>query len=389
MTNRNANTLTRRRAIAAFAAWAAAGRGETAAADVLNVMDFEPLARAALPPAHFGYIATGVDDDKTVVANHAGFDRYQIRSRRMVDVSQLDTSVTVYGVKWPTPVYLSAVSSMRAFNPEGEIAVARAGRARDTLQMLSTGASAPLEEVIVARDAPIWQQLYPTDDWQVTQGLVRRAQAAGCPAIALTVDIFGARNRETLARAAAVDSRQCNTCHINNNHDMHRKAPLFAGLDVSQVRELLPLNVSWDYFDRLRDIVTVKLILKGIVTREDAALAVAHGADGVVVSNHGGRSEETLRPTIACLGEVVEGTKHRIPVFLDGGVRRGTDVYKALALGATGVGVGRPYAWGLAAFGQPGVEAVIDIYTRELRSIMRHAGTPTIAAITSERVVAG
>jgi len=159
---------------------------------------------------------------------------------------------------------------------------------------------------------------------------------------------------------------------------------MFAGLDVSHVSALAPLNQSVAFLERLRALVKGKLILKGIVTGEDADIAVRYHADAVIVSNHGGRNEETLRPTIDCLPEVVEAVRGRIPVFLDGGVRRGTDVFKALALGASAVGIGRPYVWGLAAFGQPGVEAVIDVYNRELAAIMRQAGTATLAGITSE-----
>ena len=162
---------------------------------------------------------------------------------------------------------------------------------------------------------------------------------------------------------------------------------MFAGLDISRVKEHTPSNITWDFLKRLRDLVSVKLLVKGIVTGEDAALCVTHGADGVIISNHGGRNEETLRSTIECLPEVVAAVAGRVPVLIDGGIRRGTDIFKALALGATAVGIGRPQAWGLAAFGQQGVEAVTDILKKEVRLIMRQAGTASIAAITRERVV--
>jgi len=357
------------------------------AAEVLDVMSFEPLARTALPPAHFGYLATGVDDDRTVVRNHEAFAHYEIRSQRFTDLDHLDTSCAVFGARWPSPIYLSAVSGMRAFHPEAEIAVARAARTRSVQLMLSTGSSCAPEQVAEARGAPLWQQLYPTDDWEVTRGIVRRAEAAGSTAIALTVD--GAaepRFNETLRNAMLADSRECTACHVNNRHDMWLKAPVFAGLDVSRVTRLRPASVTPAYLDRLRQLVRGRLIVKGIVSGEDAALALSSGADAVVVSNHGGRNEETLRATIDCLPEVVAAVGGRVPVFIDGGLRRGTDVFKALALGATAVGLGRPQAWGLAAFGQPGVEAVIDILNRELAAIMRQAGTPNIASITAARV---
>jgi 4-hydroxymandelate oxidase len=360
------------------------------AGDVLNVRDFEPLARAALPPAHFGYLATGIDDDRTLRRNEQAFGDYEIRARRFVNLSNANTGITLFGAHWHSPVYLSAVSAMRAFHPEGEEAVARAAATRSAQMMVSTGSSVPLERILTLRSASVWQQLYPTDDWAVTQALVHRAESAGAMAIVLTVDSTatnGVRNSETLRRAAQIDSRDCSACHVGNRHDMWLRAPLFSGLDVSRVRGLAPPDLTLDWLDRLRGIVRGKLFVKGVVTGEDAQSAVAHGADAVIVSNHGGRNEETLRATIDCVAEVVEAVKGRVPVLMDGGVRRGTDVYKALALGASAVGIGRPQGWGLAAFGQEGVEAVLDIYARELEAIMRQAGTPTVAAIGARAVV--
>jgi 4-hydroxymandelate oxidase len=360
----------------------------TAASQVLNVMQFEALAKEALPPAHFGYIATGNDDDLTVVRNHDAYSHYEIKARRFVDVSHFDMTRTVFGVSWPSPIYLSAVSGQRAFHPDAELGTARAARSRSMQMMLSNVGSTPIEPVTEARGAPIWQQLYATDDWNVTEAVVKRAQAAGCTAIAFTVDSMPDRNNETLIRAMQSDSRPCTACHINGSHDTLHKAQMYAGLDMSQVHNLMPTAMSWEYLDKLRKIVSVKLIVKGIVTGEDAALCVKHGADGIVISNHGGRQEETLRSTLECLPEIAAAVRGRIPVFLDGGIRRGTDVFKALALGATGVGIGRPQVWGLAAFGQSGVEQVIDILNRELAHIMRQAGTPTLSSITRDHVIA-
>ena len=353
----------------------------------INVLDFEALARDALPPAHFGYIATGVDDDRTVIRNHDAFSHYEIRARRFNDVRKVALATSVFGVSWPSPVYLSAVSAMRAFHPDAEVGVARAARSRSTHMMLSTGASCSTEDVVAARGAPIWQQLYPTDDWAVTEKVVARAENAGCTAIVFTVDSPGARNLETLKRATRIDSRDCSACHTPDSRLMWIRAPLFTGLDVSRVTAVAPANVSVAYLGRLRSIVKGRLLIKGIVTREDAVIALENGADGLVVSNHGGRNEETLRASVECLPEVLAAVRGRIPVFLDGGIRRGTDVFKALALGAAGVGIGRPQAWGLAAFGQPGVEAVLNILDTELTNIMRQAGTPTIATIGRAHVV--
>ena len=360
----------------------------TEAGQALDVMDFEPLARKALPPAHFGYIATGVDDDASIQANRDGFQKIQIRSRRLVNVEKLDTSVRVFGATWPTPIFLCPVSSMKAFHPDGEVAVARAAKTKNHLQILSTVATSSIEEVTAARGAAVWQQLYPTNVWEVTRGIMKRAEAAGSPVLVLTVDLQNDSNRETQVRAERVDTRDCSNCHDRSSFKGYvSRKPAFDKLDVSKVTGLHLTSMNWDFVKRLKDSTSMKLVVKGIVTREDAQLAVEHGVDGIIISNHGGRAEDTLRSTIECLPEVVQGAGGKIPVMIDSGFRRGTDVFKALALGATAVGVGRPQAWGLAAFGEQGVEAVLTILRRETEAMMRQAGTPTVAAITRSFVV--
>jgi 4-hydroxymandelate oxidase len=355
----------------------------------LNVMEFEPIARKNLPPAHFGYLATGVDDDATLRANHEGFTRYQIRVRRMRDVQKIDTSVRLFGGAWDNPIALAPVGSQKAFHPEGEIAVAKAARAKGHLQILSTMTSSPVEAVNEAMGAPVWYQLYPTNDWNVTRGLTKRAEGAGCPVLVFTVDLQAGTNRETYLKSRRVDSRECVVCHVGGfTYNLTiRRRPMFQELDLSRVVTQYPLDMTWEIIKRLRDATTMKLVIKGIVTREDAQLAVEHGADGVIVSNHGGRGEESNRSTIECLPEVVEGVAGKIPVMIDGGIRRGTDIFKALALGAKAVCIGRPYVWGLAAFGQPGVEAVLGIMRRELQLIMRQAGTTSLEQITQAYLV--
>jgi (S)-2-hydroxy-acid oxidase len=348
----------------------------------LDVMDFETVAHNVLPPAHFGYLATGVDDDATVRANREGFSHLEIRARRMIDVSKIDTSVRLYGTTWTSPIVLSPVSAQKAFHAEGEIASAKAARAKEHLMILSTATTYPVEDVIAARGAPVWQQLYPTDVWEVGRAIVKRAEAAGCPVLALTVDVQPKPNRETLFRAKKADSRDCKMCHEEGFAGYLRQFPMFDRLDISEVHDLHKTDVTWDFVKRLKDTSKMKLVLKGIVTREDAQLAVQHGVDGLVVSNHGGRGEETLRSTIECLPEVAEGCAGKIPVLIDGGFRRGTDIFKALALGANGICIGRPYNWGLAAFGQPGVEAVLAILRRELEGIMRQVGATSVDKIT-------
>jgi 4-hydroxymandelate oxidase len=353
----------------------------TSADQALNVMEFEDLARKALPPAHFGYLASGADDDATVRLNHEAYQRIEIRSRRLIDVAKLDTSVELFGTRWETPIFLCPVSSMKVFDPEGEVAVARAAAKKHHLQMLSTVASCSIEEVTAAREAPVWQQLYPTNDWSVTRALIKRAEASGSPVLVFIVDHQENANNETIWRARRTDDRECSSCHQGGFQGYLRQKPAFTGVDVSKVTMLYDPSFTWDYVKRLQDKTKMKLVLKGIVTREDAEIAVEHGVHGIVVSNHGGRAEDTLRSTIECLPEVVAAVKGKIPVLVDGGVGRGTDIFEALALGATAVGFGRPQAWGLAAFGQSGVETVLTILRRELEKIMRQAGTLTVRQI--------
>ena len=348
--------------------------------DALNVFDFELVARQKLPPAHYGYLATGVDDDATLLANRTGFSKIQIRARRLVDVSRIDTSTELFGTTWKTPIVLAPVGSQKAFHADGEMASARAAGGRGHLQILSTGTTTSVENVTSAWRGPIWYQLYPTDTWRITQALVKRAERAGCPVLVLTVDLPFGRNTETEVRFRQSDTRQCASCHQPGWAGYLRRKPMFDGLDLTGVSMAAP-GLTWEVVRRLRDITKLKLVLKGIETREDAELAVRHGVDGIIVSNHGGRAQEGGRGTIECLPEVVDGVQGKLPVLIDGGFRRGTDIFKALALGARGICIGRPYIWGLAAFGQAGVDKVLDILTRELVLMMRHAGTTSVGKI--------
>jgi 4-hydroxymandelate oxidase len=357
----------------------------TAPGQAVDVFDFERLARRNLPPAHWGYLATGVDGDATLAANRAGFSDYSLRVRRLVDTRQVDLTARLFDRTWDTPVVIDPVGSQKAFHPDGELATAKAAKSGKHLQILSTVSSTGVEDVIAARGEPVWYQLYPTDHWPVTQSLVRRAEQAGCPVLALTVDLQGGSNRVALARSIRLDSRDCTSCHSTSRTRLSgfiTGKPMFAGLDISAVTDLTPPDMTWDYLKRLRDIWPRRLVVKGLVTREDAELAIGHGIDGIVVSNHGGRAEDSGRPAIASLAEVAEGVRGRVPLVMDGGVRRGSDVFKALALGANAVGIGRPYIWGLASFGQAGVERVLEILRSELVTAMRQAGTRNIAEIT-------
>ena len=349
-------------------------------------MDFEDAARKALPPAHFGYLSTGVDDDLTLKANHEAYKHIQLRPRRLVDIRQSSMQTELFGATWDTPIFLCPCGSQKAYHPDGELAAARAAKSKRTLQILSTVTSTAVEEVNQARGTPVWYQLYSTSRWEITEKLVQRAEAAGCPVLVWTVDLPAGRNTETQTRLTRLDTRNCSTCHGAERPGSLSRKPMFAGLDVKGVGVATPA-ATWDYVDRLKKLTRMKLVLKGIETREDAALCVERGVDGIIVSNHGGRAEESDRATIECLPEVVEAVRGRIPVLIDGGIRRGTDVFKALALGARAVGIGRPYLWGLAAFGQPGVERVLDILHAEFSLVMRQCGARSLSEITRSSVV--
>jgi (S)-2-hydroxy-acid oxidase len=252
--------------------------------------------------------------------------------------------------------------------------------------MLSTVATTSIEDAIAARGRPVWFQLYPTDKWEVAEALARRAEKAGAGAIVVTVDVLARQNWETLYRLIPLDKRDCSACHQRSMQSFVQRKPNFDGINLAGLNTTGHTTLTWQFVKRLRDTVKTRLLVKGLMTAEDAKLAVDHGLDGIVVSNHGGRGEETLRSTLECLPDIVAAVGGRVPVFIDGGIRRGTDIFKALALGATAVGIGRPYAWGLAAFGQPGVEAVSDILLRELHIIMRQAGTADLASINKDHL---
>jgi 4-hydroxymandelate oxidase len=365
-----------------------AGKEKPSAKDVLSIMDFEPLAQKAIPPAHWGYLSTGVDDDYTIRTNREAMRHFQLRARRLVGVATPDLRVDVFGETWESPIYFSAVGSQRAFHPEGELGTARAAKAQKVTQMLSTVSSTAVEEVSQALGTPPWFQLYIPTTWDETERLVRRVEAAGCEVLAWTIDVLGGRNAETGARFARLDSRNCETCHAGGMDQRlgvskERRRPMLAGLSG----KINPPGADWSYVDRLKKMTKMKLLLKGIDTAEDAVLSREHGADGVVVSNHGGRSVETGRGTIDILPEVVDAVGRQMPVLVDGGFRRGTDVFKAMALGATAVGIGRPYVWGLGAYGQQGVERVIDILRTELIITMRNCGVASAKNFTRASVL--
>src|SRR5882672_8803398 len=311
--------------------------------EALNVFDFDAAARTKLSTAHYTFITDGSFNNETLRANREGFTKYELRMRRLTGITKVDQSVRLFGVNWESPIFLSPVGRMNAYYPQGAVVVARAANATRTLQILAGSAAILVDpkvmgDVIAARGEPVWfAGLGDTLD----APLIKRVEATGCPTLVWTIDDGGANT-------------------------IGAKSVQRAGV---------------------RDATRMKLVLKGIVTREDAALSAQHGIDAIIVSNHGGHEDASARGTIECLPEVMEGAAGKIPVLIDSGFRGGADVFKALALGATAVGIGRPHIWGLSSFGQEGVETVIEILRRELQVVMAQTGAASIAKIRRDSLV--
>ena len=354
--------------------------------DAVNVWDFERVAHDNNLPQHWDYLHLGVDDYETRVANREGFNRLAVRPRRLSGepAAALDTAIEILGQRFDSPLFLCPVAALQAYHTQGEVGAARAARRRNVLQVQSNQSSMSYEEIAEARGQPHWFQIYTNPDWNRNQRLIDRVAAAGCPTLVWTVDLLGGSNRELTRRSViggGTEGPLCQNCH---NHQQGYQRPMNRELD-GPTGERPPY--TWDWVDRLKDASDMNLVIKGIVTGEEAEQAIEHGADAIYVSNHGGRAENSLWATIDSLPEVTAAVRGRVPVLIDSGVRRGTDVFKALALGADAVGIGRPYVWGLGAFGEDGVDKVIDLIMDELAIVMRQTRTRSIAEITSEFVM--
>jgi isopentenyl diphosphate isomerase/L-lactate dehydrogenase-like FMN-dependent dehydrogenase len=346
----------------------------------INVFDFEPVARKNVPPAHFGYMASGLDDEVTLRANREGFLKFQLTPHRLNDVSKVDTSVELFGTRYDSPIFVAPTGGNMFFHPDGEVAVAKAARAGNHLQILSTSSNYSVDDVTKARGAPVWFQLYASPSWEVAQALIKKADAASCPVLMVTVDRIAGRNQETLFRLTRTDTRECAGCHDRSSFAARSiRRHNYDGIDLTGIKGGgESSNLSWETVKRMRDVTRMKIVLKGIVTAGDAELAVQNGIDGILVSNHGGRGEDNGRSTIDALPEIIAAVKGRIPVIVDSGFRRGTDAVKALAMGAQAVGIGRPYLWGLGAFGQEVVERVLEIVRTETRAAMQQCGARSV-----------
>jgi isopentenyl diphosphate isomerase/L-lactate dehydrogenase-like FMN-dependent dehydrogenase len=331
-----------------------------------NIREFQFQAREELPEDVYGYLDGGAEDLRTLKRNRDIFQHFQIRPRQLVDVSTVDTSVTFFGRTYAGPICLAPVGMLQMFHPEADLAAARAADGHRHLFIASTLSSFPYQAIREAVTTPPWFQLYPTSDRAVTSMLLRNAENNGCEVLVLTTDTPVQGNRESPLGAS-----------LTNLRSKFRQANFEAGQTVD-----FDPRLTWEFIAWLKANCRMKIVLKGILTAEDAQLALQHGADGIIVSNHGGRQLESDLSTLECLEEIAHVIDSRIPVLIDGGITRGTDVFKCLALGADAVCLGRAYVYGLAVGGQAGVEATLKILQSELVRDMQLAGTPSLADIT-------
>jgi isopentenyl diphosphate isomerase/L-lactate dehydrogenase-like FMN-dependent dehydrogenase len=342
------------------------------ASRALDIAQLKAVAQQRLDLPTWHFIVNGADDGHTLAANREAYQAWQIRARRLVDVSRVDTSLQLLGEQLDNPILLAPVGNQGSIHADAELASARAASKRKHLMISSTVSSASITEIAAATTSPLWFQLYASPDQRLMSHLLDKAAAAGCGTVVLTVDSAARGNREAERWFARGGGRP------------QLKLGNFADFDGPP--RIGDPSMSWAIVDWLRSHTPMRIVLKGIVTREDAELAAAAGVDGLIVSNHGGRQEESGRGTLESLPEVLAGAGD-LPVLLDGGIRRGTDIFKALALGARAVCIGRPYLWGLGAFGQDGVERSLAILRSELRRIMQLAGTPRLADISRAAII--
>lgn len=347
----------------------------------INIAEYEALAKEKLTSDVWDYYRGGSDDEQTLHANRDAFARIQLRPRVLVDVSQISLESTVLGVGVRTPLLVAPTAYHGLTHPEGECETARGTSAAGSLMTVSTMANRSLEEVAEAATGPLWFQLYVYRDRQVTEMLVRRAEAAGYRALVLTVDTARLGRRENDIRNGFGLPPHLHMANFEGAaREQPGQEPGLSGLAV-YAQALLDTSLTWEALDWLRSVTTLPIVVKGIVTAEDTALAVEHGAQAIIVSNHGGRQLDGTIATIEALPEVVAAANGQAEVYLDGGIRRGTDALKALALGARAVLLGRPVLWGLAVGGQQGVARVLELLTAELELAMALVGSPSLAAL--------
>lgn len=351
---------------------------------LLNLHEYEAAAKENLSQMAFDYYVGGSDDEVTLRDNVRAFERYRLKNRVLRDVSIRDLSTTLLGQEISVPFILAPTAFHRMAHPEGEVATARAAGEAGTLMTLSTLATSSIEEVADAASGPLWFQLYVYKDREETKNLVRRAEAAGYKAIVLTVDgqVWGVRERDVRNGFQLPEGLRIK--NVVGAEDFPETEG--SGL-AAYVMSLFDQTLSWDDLGWLVSITDLPVLVKGILNAEDAELAVQHGAAAVIVSNHGGRQLDTAPATIDVLAEIAEKVDGRVDIILDGGVRRGTDVLKALSLGAKAVAIGRPVLWGLAVDGQAGVTRVLNTLRDEVDLSMALCGATSPSDLDASLVM--
>jgi 4-hydroxymandelate oxidase len=354
--------------------------------EILNLAELEQLARARLPQMTWDYYASGADDERCLARNCDAFAELALHYRVLVDVAHRDPATTVLGQRIALPICIAPTAFHRLAHKDGELASVRAAGDAGTVFILSTLSNTAVEDVVAAASGPVWFQLYVYRDRAATEALVRRVEAAGCRALVLTVDapLLGRRERDVRNRFALPAGLGIENLHAAGYARMPAAAADSAL--AAYVAELLDPSLTWEAVGWLRSITKLPLLVKGIVRADDAVRAIEHGAAGVVVSNHGGRQLDASPATIEVLPAIADALAGRGELFLDGGIRRGSDVIKAIALGARAVLVGRPVLWGLAAAGRTGVTAALGVLRRELDLAMALCGCADVASMTRDLV---
>jgi len=354
--------------------------------EAINLLELEMKARESLPQTVYDYCASGANDEITLRENRLAYERITLLPRMLVDVSERHMGTTALGEPVSMPILIAPTAFQGLAHPEGEVATVKAAGAAKTLMTLSTGSTFSIEEVMAVATGPVWFQLYLFKDRAISASLVKRAEVAGCKAIVFTVDVplLGRRERDVRNQFKLPD-------------DLSVKNLLPAGLQefpdgtagsgfAPYIASLLDPALTWKDIEWLTGITKLPVLVKGILRSDDALLAVNHGASGVIVSNHGARQLDTTPATISILPEIVDAVGGKIEVYVDGGIRRGTDVLKAIACGARAVFIGRPVLWGLASGAEAGVRYVLEMLRQEFDLAMALSGCPTLSSITRDLI---
>jgi 4-hydroxymandelate oxidase len=344
----------------------------------INLFDFEAIAKERLPKAEYDYIAGGATDEISVDRNRRAYASWAFRPRVLRDVSALDLSTEVLGVTVKLPVLIAPCGGHKRAHPEGELATYRAATACGTILAVSANSNTSFEALANAAQGNLWVQMYPFRDKELTKDWLKRAKANGYKAVVVTLDSQWPPKRERNIRNQYRRTRGVNYSASREHPDAPRPAGSGAGSDPA---------ATWKDLEWIRAAADLPVVAKGIMTGEDVELCAEVGAAGVIVSNHGGRHLDNTLATVEVLSEAVAAAKGKLEIYLDGGIRRGADVVKAIALGAKAVFIGRPLFWGLAVDGEKGVIRVLDILREEMEITMAKCGRPTVPSIDGTTIV--